>query len=106
MARKTILQSLLLVLLSWGMISPSLADIAYYNLFVVSGNDGYGGSLYQLQVLPNGQIVDPYIQYFGGNDGFNRGDYCCDQSTISFLLASALRSGNIYVLNIAKWKLI
>ncbi len=56
-----------MVLLSWGMTSPGLAHLAYYNLFIVEGETP---TLYQLQVLPNGQVVDPHLNYPLAPGGF------------------------------------
>ncbi len=75
-------------LLSWGIASPSLADIAYYNLFIVEGETPI---IYQLEVLYNGQIVDPHIQYDVGGDGFDTGDIAITND-YRFLLA--IKSGN------------
>jgi hypothetical protein len=48
---------LLLVTFSW-----CLASLAYYNLFVIRSDDN-PGIIYQLKILPNGEIIDPLIQY-------------------------------------------
>ncbi len=54
-----------------GMTSLCHAYVAYYSLFVVVGG---GNNIYQLKVLPYGQILDTYIQYTnGGNGGFGSG---------------------------------
>ncbi len=55
-----------------GMTSLCHAYVAYYSLFVVDGEDN-PGKIYQLKILPNGQILDTYIQYTTGGNGFING---------------------------------
>ncbi len=49
-----------------GMTSLCHAYVAYYSLFVVDGEDW--SNIYQLKILPNGQILDTYIQYSNGGN--------------------------------------
>ncbi len=63
---------LVMVVFLVGMTSLCHAYVAYYSLFVVSGEDR---SISQLKVLPDGQILDTYTQYTaaGENGGFGDG---------------------------------
>ncbi len=62
---------LMIAIILVGMTSLCHAYVAYYNLFVVVGEDN---KIYQLKILPNGQILDTYIQYIlGGNSEFDYG---------------------------------
>ncbi len=54
---------LMIAIILVGMTSLCHAYVAYYSLFVVSEEDG---SIYQLKILPNGQILDTNIQYTNG----------------------------------------
>ncbi|MDI6784098.1 MAG: hypothetical protein QME64_08405 [bacterium] len=45
-----------------GIYTGSGASLSHYNLFVILGEDN-PGKLYQLKVLPNGEIINPHIQY-------------------------------------------
>jgi hypothetical protein len=45
-----------------GIYTGSHASLSHYNLFVILGEDN-PGKLYQLKVLPNGEIIDPNTQY-------------------------------------------
>lgn len=45
-----------------GIFSWSSATLSHYNLFVIS-YEGNPVKIYQLKILPNGQIIDPQIQY-------------------------------------------
>ncbi len=60
---------LMIAIILVGMTSLCHAYVAYYSLFVVSGED-YPGRIYQLKILPNGQILDTYIQYTTIANGF------------------------------------
>ncbi len=57
-----------------GMTSLCHAYVAYYSLFVVDGEDN-PARIYQLKILPNGKILDTYIQYTTatGGIGFDNG---------------------------------
>ncbi len=57
---------LIIAIILVGMTSLCHAYVAYYSLFVVSGEDG--SNIYQLKILPNGQILDTYIQYSNGGN--------------------------------------
>ena len=60
---------LVIAIILVGMTSLCHAYVAYYSLFVVVGE---GNKIYQLKILPNGQILDTYIQYTnGGNSEFD-----------------------------------
>ncbi len=58
---------LMIAIILVGMTSLCHAYVAYYSLFVVSGED-HPGRIYQLKILPNGQILDTYIQYTTGEN--------------------------------------
>ncbi len=58
---------LLMTVILVGMTSLCHAYVAYYSLFVVSAEDN-PGRIYQLKILPNGQILDTYIQYTTGEN--------------------------------------
>ncbi len=70
-----------------GMTSLCHAYVAYYNLFVVSGND-YPGRIYQLKVLPNGQILDTYTQYTIEGNWFDYGALDVSSNYQFLLIAS------------------
>ncbi len=59
---------LMIAIILVGMTSLCHAYVAYYSLFVVSGDDN-PNRIYQLKILPNGQILDTYVQYTAGGNG-------------------------------------
>ncbi len=61
--KKRIVTFLMIAIILVGMTSLCHAYVAYYSLFVVSGEDG---NIYQLKILPDGQILDTNIQYTNG----------------------------------------
>ncbi len=65
--KKRNVKFLLIAIILVGMTSLCHAYVAYYNLFVVSGEDS-PARIYQLKILPNGQILDTYIQYTTGEN--------------------------------------
>lgn len=102
--RGTVLGLIAIVLLSWVITSPSLGDIAYYNLLVVDGEEN-PSAVHQIQVFPNGQILDPHIQYLIG--GTNGGTLAVT-TDYHFLLASGdpdtysfqiLPNGNLFTIS-------
>jgi hypothetical protein len=85
-----------------GTISWCPAILSYYNLFVVLGDDN-PARIYQLKVLPNGQIIDPNIEYTTEGMGFGTGSLVMT-SDYRFLFASSdaiyrfqiLPNGNLF----------
>ncbi len=61
---------LMMAVILVGMTSLCHADLAYYSLFMIVVEGNYPDMIYQLKVLPNGQIFDTYTRYtIEGNTG-------------------------------------
>ncbi len=71
--KKIILQSILAMFVMVAGVSVGFAYVTYYSLFVIDGEDN-PGKIYQLKVLPDGQILDSYTQYTVGWNGFISGE--------------------------------